>query len=106
MKSQVSAFLTQLEDKDSIIKIKESKIEELQMELRVMGQKFANSNKENNSSERELQIKDAEILKLKNEINSLTKRIKAMLGEIDSKEHQISEKEKLIENENSEHQKK
>ena len=44
---------------------RDAKIEELQMELRVMGQKYSNSNKDSITHEREIQLKDSEIQQLK-----------------------------------------
>jgi chromosome segregation ATPase len=85
----------ELQSKHSLqLKEKDGKLEELQMELRLLGQQMANSNKDSNSIERELQIKETEIQKLKKETETLTDRVRVLIKEIDTKEQQIANKQK------------
>ena len=86
MKLDHENAIKELERKHSDeIFVKENQIEELKMEARLLGQKLSNTDKNNNSTEKELKNKDNEIVKLKQEIESLTERIRVMLAEIDKK---------------------
>ena len=65
IKNKEAEFLSKLSDKDIIIKEKDTNIEDLKMELRVMGQKLSSSSKDSVSYEREIQLKESEIQQLK-----------------------------------------
>ncbi|CAI2384879.1 unnamed protein product [Moneuplotes crassus] len=95
------------------LSLREKKIEELQMEVRMMGQKLSSSDKATNSSEKEIRDKENEITKLKQEIESLTERIRVMLAEMDKKQAEVekmekdkADREKIFESKLSHHLKK
>ena len=85
---------------------KDERIQELQMEVRMMGQKLASSNKDNNSSERELNGKIEEINQLKKELGSLTERVRVLLGELDQKQGEVDKKQKEMEEREKLHESK
>ena len=92
-----------IEDHSISISQKDAKIDEIQSELRMLGQKLASSNKDQNQLDHKLVSKDTLISRLQNEndalqkeIQSLTDRIRLMLGEIDQKQNIIDKKDSDI----------